>query len=249
MFEASRERGYGGGYTTALAGQSRVAFLRKVYSLMTAGVVTSAVGAWFAMNFGASSPTMLGPGLAVPPVVGFFAQHYFVGFLMMLGVVFGASMLSRVPVINVVAFFGMTGALGLLISPSIFIAQLRASQGVAFSSQPVLMAFGLAVLEFGGLTLYALLSKRDFSFLGGALTMGFFVVLGAIIVNFFVGGSILSLAISSVIVLLFGGYVLYDTSRILRSGEDNPVPAAITIYMDFINIFLALLRIFSGSRR
>ena len=78
--------------------------------------------------------------------------------------------------------------------------------------------------------------------------MGLFVLIGASLLNIFLGSSVFGLAIASVSVLLFGAYVLYDTSRILRSGEDDAVGFAISLYMDFFNIFLAILRILSSRR-
>ena len=103
-------------------------------------------------------------------------------------------------------------------------------------------------IAFVGLSGYALITKKDFSFMRGALTMGFFVVLGAMFLNFFVGSNVFGLAISSVVVLLFGAFILYDTSRLLRSGEDDAVGGAIQLYLNFLNIFLALLRILSSRR-
>jgi modulator of FtsH protease len=166
----------------------------------------------------------------------------------MLGVVFGASAVRRVPGLNVVAFFGMAFVLGILFAPALFIAQLSASTGATISASPIRDAFLLATLMFGGLTGYVAVSKKDFSYLGSALTMGIIVIIGASILNIFLGSSVLGLAIASVGLILFGGYVLYDTSRILRSEERNPVSGAMQLYMDFLNIFLFLLRIL-GSRR
>jgi modulator of FtsH protease len=66
----------------------------------------------------------------------------------------------------------------------------------------------------------------------------------------FLHSSALSLAVASVSVLLFSGYILYDTSRILRAGEeDDAVGAALRLFLDVVNLFLALLRILSASRR
>jgi modulator of FtsH protease len=94
-----------------------------------------------------------------------------------------------------------------------------------------------------------LLSKRDFSFLGGALSMGLWVLIGASLIGLFVGGNAFSLAIASVGVLLFGGFVLYDTSRMLRDPSNrDPVGAAIGLYLNFLNIFIFLLRILSSRR-
>jgi modulator of FtsH protease len=81
-----------------------------------------------------------------------------------------------------------------------------------------------------------------------ALVMGLFVVIGASVLNLFIGSSVFGLAIASVCVLLFGAYILYDTSRLLRAGERDAVGAAISLYLDFLNLFLALLRILSARR-
>jgi FtsH-binding integral membrane protein len=97
-------------------------------------------------------------------------------------------------------------------------------------------------------TTFEIISSKNFSYLGGALSMGLFVVIGASLLNLFVGSSVVSLAISSVAVLLFGAFVLYDTSRLLHSDEEDAVGGAIQLYLNFLNIFLALLRILSSRR-
>lgn len=232
---------------------SRVGFLKKVYGLFTASVLFSAIGAMVALNVGSSASRLMVRGgsgqLAVPPLVAFFAQHPFVSLGVVLGAVFGASMVRHRPGLNVVALFGMATILGVVFAPALFFAQLRAGLGGTISAAPVRDAFILAVVGFGGLTAYALSTRRDFSYLGGAVSMGLFVLIGASLLNLFLGSSIFGLAISSVAVLLFGAYVLYDTSRLLHSEEDDAVGGAISLYMDFLNIFLALLRILSAGRR
>lgn len=242
--------------TWATASVSRVgdrtAFLKRVYGLFTGSIIFSAVGALVALNAGLAGSKQFmrfgGELVPVPPLVAFFGQHYIIGFLMMMGVVFGASMVRHVKGLNVIALFGMATVIGLVIAPTLFVATAAAGFGKTLSVAPVRDAFLLSVAGFTGLTAYALNTRKDFSFLGGALTMGFFVVLGASLLNLFVGSTIFSLAISSVVVLLFGAYVLYDTSRLLHSDEDDAVGGAISLYMDFLNIFLALLRILSARR-
>jgi len=233
-------------------GASRVAFLKRVYGLFTASIVFSAIGALVALHAGLSSSQAFlsvgGARVAVPPLVAFFGQHYIIGMLLMLGAVFGASMVRHVKGINVLALFGMATVIGVVIAPSLFYASLAAGLGKTLSSSPIRDAFLLSVGGFGGLTAYALTTKKDFSFLGGALTMGLFVIIGAAILNIFLGSAVFGLAIASVSVLLFGAYVLYDTSRLLQAGEDDAVGFAISLYMDFLNIFLALLRILSSRR-
>ena len=250
MYPASREPSGFPGYpaSTALA-PDRVTFLRKVYLLMTGAVGVSALTAAFACLAGASTPRAIGHGLAVPPLVGLFLEHPFLSLILLLGGTFGASAVARRPGLNVAALFGLSAVIGLVIAPAIYFAQLRASTGDTLSSAPVLHAFALAVTGFVGLSTYAIVSKRDFSTLRGFLTMGLFVVIGASVLNLFFGGQVFALAIASVVVLLFGGFVLYDTSRMLREGDNQPVVAALGLYLNFLNIFLALLRIFGSGRR
>jgi modulator of FtsH protease len=171
-----------------------------------------------------------------------------IGLILMFGIVFGTSAVRKVRGLNVVALFGMAFLFGIYTGPALFVAQLSAATGETISASPIRDAFLLAVLMFGGLTGYVVLSKKDFSYLGGALTMGLFVVLGAAILNLFLGSSVLGLAIASVGLILFVGYVLFDTSRILRTQDRDAVGGAIQLYFDFLNIFLYLLRIL-GSRR
>ena len=113
-------------------------------------------------------------------------------------------------------------------------------------------AFLLTAITFGGLTGYCFVTKRDFSFMGAALSTGLWVVIGASLLGFFFHSTALSLAVASVAVILFAGYILYDTSRILRSGAvatGDAVSAALSLFLDVINLFLALLRILSSQRR
>ncbi len=222
--------------------------LRRVYGLLTASVLFSAIGAMVALYAGAAASHVVVAGRVVPPLVFMVAQHPWITLLVSVGAVMGASLVRQRPVVNVLALFAMATVLGVVIGPAIFFAQLSAALGGTISAAPVRDAFILALAAFGGLSAYALVSKRDFSFLSGALTMGLFVLLGASLLGFFWGGFHFHMAIASVAVLLFGGYVLYDTSRLLRLGERDPVGMTISLYLDFLNLFMALLRIL-GSRR
>lgn len=231
---------------------SRAAFLKRVYGLFTGSIIFSALGALGALYGGLSSSQAIirvgGQNVVVPPLVAFFGQHYFIAVLVMMGVVFGASMVRHVKGLNILALFGMATVIGIVIAPTLFYATLASGLGKTLSASPVRDAFLLSVIGFGGLTGYALTSTKDFSFLGGALSMGLFVVIGASLLNIFLGSSVFGLAISSVSVLLFGAFVLYDTSRMLHSDEEDAVGGAIQLYLNFLNIFLSLLRILSSRR-
>jgi modulator of FtsH protease len=232
----------------------KLAFLRKVYGLFTGSLVLSSLGAVFALYFGADMSKVtvdLGPAVrTVPPIVAFFMNHMFIGIGLFLGSFFAASWVRERPGVNVAALSGAAFISGLYLAPMLWLAQAMATQGQTLSPSPIRDAFVLTVLGFSGLTAYALLSKRDFSAIGGFLSMGLWVVIGAGLLNIFVGGSVLALAISSVAILLFGGFVLYDTSRMLRDPSNrDPVGAAIGLYLNFLNIFVALLRILAFSSR
>jgi FtsH-binding integral membrane protein len=135
-----------------------------------------------------------------------------------------------------------------MISPLLFVI----ASGYVKGTGPGLIynALFLTILIFAALTTYVFVSKKDFSYMGATLTIGIFMVFGALIVNMFVHSSSLDLALSIIIVILFSGFVLFDTSRILkRAHEIPPTLGALSLYLDFMNIFLALIRILGGGRR
>ncbi|MFQ3639322.1 MAG: Bax inhibitor-1/YccA family protein, partial [Chloracidobacterium sp.] len=145
----------------------------------------------------------------------------------------------RVRGVNLAALFAFTFFEGLLISPLILFALGR-------NPLSLLAAGGLAVAAFGGLTAYTFVTRKDFSFLGGFLFTGLIVILIASLIGIFVGSSVLSLAISSGAVLLFAGYVLYDTSSIMRDlPTDEYVAGALSLFLDFFGMFIHLLNIFN----
>jgi modulator of FtsH protease len=254
MDEFIRPRSFGQAGTLTEAPAEKLAFLRKVYALFTGSVVAAFLGAVVALYAGADMSKVTvdvgGTLRTAPPIVLFFANHWIIGIVLFLGSFFAASAVRERPGVNLLALFGAAFVSGLYIAPMLWIAQLMASQGQTLSASPIRDAFLLAVLGFTGLTSYALLSKRDFSFLGGFLSMGLWVIIGASVLSFFVGGATFSLAIASVGVLLFGGYILFDTSRMLRDPQNrDAVGAALGLYLNFLNLFIFLLRILASSRR
>ncbi len=229
--------------------EAMLPYLRKVYALFTGGVLTAVAGGLLALYAGVPVEVHTAAGaLALPPLVAFAVNHYIVMMLAYFGAFFVASSLRRAPGVNVVALFGYTFVTGLFVAPSIFFAQMMASHGATLDASPVRDAFLLTGAAFTGLTGYVFVTKKDFSFLGASLSMGLWVVLGAMLLGFFVHSAALSLAVASVGVLLFCGYILYDTSRLLRDPEADAVSAALRLFLDVVNLFLFLLRILSSSR-
>ena len=115
-------------------------------------------------------------------------------------------------------------------------------------TQTVVTAAGLTGMIFLSLSGYALLSKKDFSFMGGFLMAGMWVVIGSMLLMF-VGSmfgwqiSGMHLAISAAIVMLMSGFILYDTGRIINGGETNYIMATVGLYLNIYNLFTALLHL------
>ena len=231
----------------AITGARVLPFVRRVYLFLTAGILSAIAGGLVALYAGA--PVALNAEVAVPPVVAFEIQHPWVMLAVFFGAFFGASAARRIPGVNFAALLGYTFVTGLFIAPSVFIAMINAAAGGSLDPSPVRDAFLLTGITFGGLTAYCFVSRKDFSFLGASLNIGIWVVIGAGLLALLFHSSALSLAVASVSVLLFAGYILYDTSRILRSGEGDAIGAAISLFLDVVNMFLALLRILSSRRR
>ncbi|HEX7955596.1 MAG TPA: Bax inhibitor-1/YccA family protein, partial [Pyrinomonadaceae bacterium] len=162
----------------------------------------------------------------------------------LMGGVIAAQAVRLKPGINLVALFAFTAFTGVFISPLIAIY-------TRLNPASIWQAGLLTVGIFGGLTAYVFVSKKDFSFMRGMVTTGLIVVFLAAALNLFiVGSSAFAFGISCAALLLFSGFVLYDTSNIIRRYPTNEyVAGALDLYLDAFNIFLALLRILNAGRR
>jgi FtsH-binding integral membrane protein len=212
-------------------GVERATLVRRTYGLVFGGVIVTMAGVAF--------------GMAQPPVMEMVAAHPFIGFLVCLMLpMFLAQRMHRQFPQNVVLTLLGTFATGVYLSPLIFVYN-RIQPGV------VGQAGMLTLSTFGVLTAYAMFSRRDFSAWGGFLTVGLWVLIGTSLLNMFFRNSTASLWLAGGAVFIFGGLLVFDTWRILRTntyGEDDYVPAAIAIYLDLLNLFLAILRLLGGRR-
>lgn len=132
--------------------------------------------------------------------------------------------------------FGLTGFMGYTLGP--IVARYLALPG---GQQIVMLALGGTAAVFLGLSAYALVSRRDFGFLGGFLMAGILVAFLAGLAAIFFQIPALSLAISAVVVLLMAGLILYETSQIVHGGETNYILATVNLYVAIYNLFLSLL--------
>lgn len=199
--------------------------LRNTYALLSMTLLFSAITAGLSMAF-----NLPHPGLILT-LVGFY------------GLLFATTKLRNSPW-GLLCVFALTGFMGLTIGP-IVNHYLKMANG----SQIVMNAFGGTAIAFLGLSGYALTTKKNFSFLGNFLFVGILVAFVAGLANIFLGIPALSLAVSSMFVLLMSGVILYETSSIIHGGQTNYIMATVNLYVAIYNMFLSLLQLlgFAGG--
>ena len=209
------------GVTPAASVQTkdRLVFIKKVYSLLAMSMGTAAIGAY------------LGSG----PLLLLVAPNMMLFFILQIALIFFASFAARKPGLNMVALFSFTTVSGLTLGPLLY------QVGPSIAAE----AFALTAITFAGLSMYVVYSKKDFSFMSGFLMTGLIVlVVGGLLNMFFIQSGMMHFVMSGASVLLFSGFILYDTSNILRYyGTDEYVSATLALYLDVLNLFIALLSI------
>ena len=197
----------------------RLVFIKKVYSLLAMSMGTAAIGAY------------LGSG----PLLLLVAPNMMLFFILQIALIFFASFAARKPGLNMVALFSFTTVSGLTLGPLLY------QVGPSIAAE----AFALTAITFAGLSMYVVYSKKDFSFMSGFLMTGLIVlVVGGLLNMFFIQSGMMHFVMSGASVLLFSGFILYDTSNILRYyGTDEYVSATLALYLDILNLFIALLSI------
>jgi uncharacterized protein len=244
---AAPSRGVGADRAVAID-QGLRAYMIRVYNYMAVGVALTGVVAW--LTFSAAVTETAGR-LALTP----FGQMIYSGpativlFLGTLGLVILISWrIDRLQPSTAFALFMVyAGVLGLMLS-SIFLAYTGAS---------ITRVFFISAVSFGALSLYGYTTQRDLSPIGSFLMMGVIGLIIAMVVNMFLKSTGLDFVISAAGVLIFAGLTAWDTQKIKEMYDPmedgtvvgrKAVMGALTLYLDFINLFLFLLRFF-GDRR
>ena len=193
--------------------------LRNTYALLSMTLLFSASTAGLSMAF-----SLPHPGLLLT-LAGYF------------GLLFATSHF-RNSSLGLVFVFALTGFMGYTLGPILNVYLASANGG-----QLVMTALGATGAIFLGLSGYALVSRRDFSFMGSFLMVGilvgFLAGLGAVIFEM----AALSLAVSAMFVLLMSGLILYETSNIVHGGETNYIMATVTLFVSIFNLFTSLLHL------
>lgn len=213
------------------SGTERATLVRRTYGLVFLSVITTILGSAFAFS--------------QPAVMNGVLQHPFITFICMFAPLIMAQRAARDFPKNLILTFLFTFIEGIWLAPFLMLAD-RNAPGVV--GQAAVLTFA----AFGVLSLYAVLSRRDFSAWGSFLMVGVFVLLVAMIINAFVGSAAGGLWIAAIGVMIFSGLLVFDTWRLLRSGaygQDDYVLTAVAIYLDLLNMFVFILSLLGGGRR
>ncbi|HTO29856.1 MAG TPA: Bax inhibitor-1/YccA family protein [Pararhizobium sp.] len=226
-------------------------YMLRVYNYMGLGLVVTGLVAWYVSTLVApqgslidasgSFATAFGAALYGSPLqwVVMLAP---LGFVLVLS--FGINKLS--PVATQALFWVFAAVMGLSLS-SIF---------AVYTGGSIAKVFFISAAMFGAMSLYGYTTKRDLTNIGSFLIMGLFGLIIASIVNIFLQSSALDFAVSAIGVLIFAGLTAYDTQKIkemyyeadsTEAAGRKAIMGALTLYLDFINLFLFMLR-FLGNR-
>jgi len=210
---------------TLTAGRSQTATLatnkviRNTYTLLSMTLLFSALTAGVSMALNLPHP----------------------GLLLTLGGYFGllfATTKFRNSSLGLAFVFALTGFMGYTLGPVI-----NAYLALPNGGHIVMTAMGGTGVIFLGLSGYALTTRKDFSFMGGFLLVGILVAFMAGLGTMFLEMPGLSLAVSSMFVLLMAGLILYETSNIIHGGETNYIMATVTLFVAIFNLFTSLLHL------
>ncbi|NLC27881.1 MAG: Bax inhibitor-1/YccA family protein [Campylobacteraceae bacterium] len=209
--------------------QTRISlFIKQTYQLFAASLLAASAGAY------------VGIGMA-PAIASFFWPLVILQFVLL----FGLFAAKKKAGLNVALLFGFTFLSGLTLTPL-----LSSILGMPGGAGIVANAFTLTTIAFGGLSVFAMNTKRDFGVMGKMLFIALIIIIAASLINIFFGSPIFQLAIASMGALVFSGFILYDTQNIIRGAYETPIEGAIALYLDFLNLFVSLLQIFGilGNR-
>jgi len=214
--------------TLVRTGEERATLVRRTYGLVLVSVIVTMVGTSFGLN--------------QPNLMAAVAQHPFIAFFASLAPLLMATRKKTDFPFNIGLVLLFNFVMGVIISPAIYIYG-RTQPGLI--GQAAVLTLG----AFGILTIYAFVSRRDFSAWGSFLMVGLWVLIGTALLSVFFQNSTVNLWLASVTILLFIGLLVFDTWRLRNYyGPDEYVGAAVQIYLDLLNIFMAILRVL-GNRR
>lgn len=196
---------------------SKSEFIKKTYQFLAASLLAATAGAYVGMSMGVKPSFLL--------------------LILEIGLLLGLMFARKNPTLAVVLLFAFTFVSGFTLAPTLNFYLANGMGSV------ITQAFLLTTVAFGGLSVFAFNTKRDFTSMGKMLFITLIVVLVAMIINIFMQSPVLQIVIASVCAILFSAYILYDTQNIIRGNYDSPILGAVALYLDIVNLFVALIQI------
>ncbi|WP_261518180.1 Bax inhibitor-1/YccA family protein [Campylobacter lanienae] len=214
---SSQQSDFSRAYESEQSISARATFVKQTYKLLSASLLAATAGAYIGVDY----------------VKSFSWGLLILEFAMLFGLFFT----RKNPTLALFLLFGFTFVSGLTLGPALN-TYIGAGMG-----HIITQAFLMTTVAFGGLTIFAFNTKRDFSSMGKMLFIALIVIVVAGLLNLFFQSTMLATIISAVGAILFSAYILYDTQMILRGGYDSPVLAAVSLYLDILNLFISLLNL------
>jgi modulator of FtsH protease len=208
-------------YTNEASQTQLMSFLKSTYQLFAGSLLAATAGAYIGLD-----------------MVSAIASWYWGLVILEFVLLFGLFAVKNKPGINLAVLFGFTFVSGLTITPL-----LSTVFNMPGGASIVAQAFLMTSVAFGGISMFALTTKRDFSGMGKMLFIALIVLVVGSISNIFIQAPLLQLGIAMVGAVLFSAFILYDTQQIIKGGYSTPIEAAIALYLDFFNLFISLLQI------
>lgn len=223
LYDRDYARGNSYAYGTASRSETQiVSFVKETYKLFAASMMAGAVGAYVGVPMAGAIHAMMWPL-----------------FFLEIGLLIGLQFVKRKPGINLLVMFAFVFMTGITISPLLSYTLGMNGGGVIVGN-----AFAMTSVVFGAMSFFAIKTTKDFTSYGKPLMIALFVIIGFSILNIFLGNGMLAMMISGAVVFLFSILVIYDTQNIMAGAYETPIDGAIALYLDFLNIFTALLQIF-----
>ena len=223
LYDRDYARGDTASYETQSRGETQIiSFVKETYKLFAASMMAGAVGAYVGV-----------------PLAGTIAAYFWPLFALEIGLLIGLQFVKRKAGINLMVMFAFVFMTGLMLAPL-----LAHTLGISGGASIIGNAFAMTSVVFGAMSFYAIKTTKDFTGYGKPLMIALLVIIGFSVLNIFLGNPMIHVIISGAIVILFSILVIYDTQNIMRGAYETPIDGAIALYLDFLNIFTALLQLF-----
>ncbi|WP_237015076.1 Bax inhibitor-1/YccA family protein [Helicobacter pylori] len=197
-----------------------VSFVKTTYKFFAGSLLLATIGALLGlMNFQA------------------VVQYKWAFFIAEIAAFFGLMFSKSKPGLNLFMLFAFTSLSGVTLVPLLGMVIAKAGLGAVWQ------ALGMTTIVFGLMSVYALKTKNDLANMGKMLFIALIVVVVFSLINLFLGSPMFQVVIAGASTILFSLYIAYDTQNIVKGMYDSPIDAAVSLYLDFLNVFISILQI------